>query len=93
MSPCFIKKHKKEGRQLIFLSVEANEYFLTGSNSAIFYFASFSIRVDQLLKEKIFSPRNKIPITLLHSERPKLYIILAFLSANRVKYGRISSPS
>ena len=86
MSPCFIEKQKKEGRQLTFLSVEANEYFLMESNSAILYFASFSIRVDQVLKERIFSPRNKIPITLLHSERPKL-------SANRVKYGRISSPS
>ena len=38
-------------------------------------------------EEQIFSPKCMLfPLTLLHSERPKLYTILAFLSAVGLTY-------
>ena len=49
-----------------------------GSKSAIFIFTSLCFR-GQLLRQK--KKLLLFPLTLLHSERPKLYSILAFQSA------------
>ena len=52
-----------------------------GVNSAVFIFSSLLIG-GQLLKERTYSHRSKFfPLTLLHSEWPKLYGVLVILSA------------
>ena len=57
------------------IMVEVNGYTFRGSNSTSFIFSS-------LLKEITFKRKSDFtPLTLLHSDRPKLYTILAFLSA------------
>ena len=50
-----------------------------------------TLRGKNLLLEKICSSRSKFfPLTLLHSERPKLYTILAFWSAVGLKVDLVS---
>ena len=61
--------------------LKVNGYISKGSNSTIF-FSAFSLNKSQLLKETMCpSESNSFSLTLLHSEQPKLYGVLAILSA------------
>ena len=67
--------------------VKMNQWTSRVNNFGIFIFASF-LYSGQLLMERLCSS-----LTLLHSERPKLYTILAFLSAIGLREDLILSGS
>ena len=62
----------------ICMQIKTNGYTFRGSNATYFYVAPFLIVVSLEGKNLLLMEH---PLTLLHSERPKLYPILAFLSA------------
>ena len=67
----------KAAHALKLMTVSHGEMF---DNFVLFYKQNLDIQTKN----------REIPLTLMHSERPKLYAILAFLSAKGLKLGNLS---